>query len=84
MCDVLSDCKWVMGLLGLKGRTFKLGKGEVEGAEKLRLAAAITLLGKNSEQKGGCSGNLKSKMRSGIPWKLPLLSLALNKEIQCG
>lgn len=37
-----------------QGNSFKQGKGEVEGAEKLRLGGAITSLGKNSEQKGAC------------------------------
>lgn len=35
-----------------QGNRFELGKGEVEGAEKFRLVGAVTLLGKNSEQKG--------------------------------
>lgn len=63
-----------------RGNNFKVGKGEVEGAEKLRLVGPVTLR-KNGQQKGGClGGDLASKMRNGIPWKLALLFLPLNKE----
>lgn len=40
-----------------RGNSFKLGKGAVEGAEKLRLVGPVSLLRKNNEQKEGCSGD---------------------------